>query len=81
MVEARRRGAGGGGGGGHAAAAAAAAAAAGLDSLQVPQTHLVKPMTRKGKRALEKRAPKLVRVCTWPLLIIRWRLGHSRPSR
>jgi len=30
-------------------------------SLQPQQTHLVKPKTRKGKRYLEKRGPKLVR--------------------
>lgn len=37
-----------------------------------PQTRLVVAKTRKGKRALEKRAPKLVRVqgCRVP--------GHSR---
>jgi hypothetical protein len=32
-------------------------------SLQPQQTHLVKAKTRKGKRYLEKRGPKLVSLC------------------
>lgn len=41
----------------------AAAAAARMD--QGPSTKLVKPRTKAGKRALEKRAPKLVRRHAW----------------
>ncbi|KAF8067235.1 choline monooxygenase [Scenedesmus sp. PABB004] len=46
--------------GGGGTAAAAAAMAGGAADLAPQQAHLVKPKTRKGKRVLEKRGPKLV---------------------